>query len=330
MRAQIDKLLKLQANFRKTWVEGMKKVHIWGFLVVTFCTVTPSFSEPLTLYHLEGDSSVTLLNPDPSLQASEIISDQYGIRTQDESRIHVSEQSTLDVLIEDSIQQKFSHDHFGQTLESKVLLELETQGEQESAWFTQVSSSFIRQDISRFTIERNFSQYPHRIYSLSQGWRKKLVQGLRVELFAGVAQCLDLGEDQAKLFPLGGMRLSHDVNRGSIYLSLGQEIHAQGSLSGVYGSQVYRSLRFAGNMPVIKGLSLHWGCGMAVAQTAFEKEQMLNQAPIISADIRLEYELSSSFKGSLGYGHRALWGAGNSVHGFEGPVATASVSYALF
>ncbi len=270
------------------------------------------------------------LGPGLFLQSEGILSDSKGIRSVTSTSANIAQDLELDVAVSDSVFRGFGDDRVNRTVESGIELLLKREDHYHNSWLTRISSLLSRQDIDQFAREVTMDRLQHRTYSLSQGWRRQFAQGFSLELFAGVARCIQGNDSQARTFALGGIHLKKEFPFGDFSALLSHDVQGGGAYTGIYGSQLLKKVQVNGRIRLVRGVVVQFECGISVTHGAFEAQEMLRKAPVLSASASIEYQLASNLKGSVGYVHRTLIGATEAVHGFEGPMATAALSYNIF
>jgi hypothetical protein len=282
-------------------------------------------AQELTIWH---EIEPTALNSGTA-QATDIRSDDRGIRTTDTLSQMISEKTRVEVISVKSVSQEFGDQRVDQTVQRGVEIRFTAKDDRGDRWVTRLSSTNTRQDISQFGDRANPYLFEHRTYSLAHGWQTKLTDGLTLELFAGLAQCQQADRGRSRYRSVGGLRLHTDLGWARLAASLSQDVEGGGSLSSVYGSQLSRRAELHGSIPIVAGLSFRWDCGVSLVRGMFEEEEMVRHAPVVVASASLEFEISSMVRGSVGYTHRKMLG-GRGNHGVTGPMATAALTVQLF
>ncbi len=271
-------------------------------------------------------------NPVASLFAgddSQIRADLSGVRSLDFFRQPLSERFNMVVEISKSNPHRMGLERFDQTVDAATEMRLEGKYD-DQVWTTRLRSLLAMQDVDRFVgTLQNVGSHKHRAYTLEQGWRQLLTHDLSVELLVGAAQCVSLDRRHSVILPLGGIRLLHEFEGGTFSAMLGQEADTSSALNGLYGGQISRVLSLEGTVNLAQGLNLLWNCKLLKAKTTADTEGMLDETPVISAGLGLEYTVGANFSGSIRYSHRQIWEHRGLSHGYQGPSGSISLQYAF-
>lgn len=199
----------------------------------------------------------------------------------------------------------------------------------EKKFKTQLKIYNTKQDIKKVSNEILDSSYDHRVTEISEKWMMRLNPKMHLNVWGGAAGCSKV--EQSRTYGLFGVELgfAHRFFQSKVLIE--QSVDGNGFLSGIYGGQLRQEAKISNFLTLGKKVKIVFSSSLQRNKGVFQNKNLLNEAPVVLHQARMDVALVKGVSASIDYVHRRILTHNHfDKHGAEGSLVSASLSYNVF